>query len=91
MKKAPHQLTPPDYLPVHIEAFQAMNRGDATPHQQKLALRWLIEEAAGTYNLSFAPENERLTSFAEGRRFVGLQVVKMLKLNASKLKEATHG
>lgn len=47
-----------------------------------MALRWIIETAAGTYDMSFraGPDGERETTFAEGRRFVGNQIIKQLKL-----------
>ena len=91
MSKAPAYLTPPSYEVLHIAAIQALASGSATPHQQQQALRWIIEQAAGTYDLSFSPESDRATSFAEGRRFVGLQIVKMTKLNKEKLKDDDNG
>lgn len=87
-RKAPAQFVPADYGPADAASFQALQRGDATPEQQKRALDWLIVQAAGTYDVSFHPESERLSAFAEGRRFVGLQIVKLLKLNPSKLTKA---
>lgn len=89
MSNAPPQIVPPDYETADIEAFQALQRGDASPHLQKRALDWLINKAAATYDLSFSPTDTRLTDFAEGRRFVGLQVVKLLSLDKEKLKKAT--
>lgn len=83
--KVPPQVEPPKYEVADIQAFQALQRGDCPPHLQKRALDWLIQKAAGTYDLSFSPGDDRLTSFAEGRRFVGLQVVKMLALDANKM------
>ena len=68
-------------------AIQALARGDANKDQQTRALRWLIEAACATYDLSFRPgDTSRETDFAEGRRFVGLQVVKLLKINLSELR-----
>jgi len=86
-RKAPAQILPADYAVVHVAAFQALERGDATEHQQKVALAWLIEQAAGYYDISFSPESDRLTSFAEGRRFVGSQVVKLLRIDRSKMEK----
>lgn len=84
--------TPPyfrcDYDIPTIAAIQALARGDASHQQQTDALNWLVNIAAGTYNTSFSPDGDRQTSFAEGRRFVGLQIVKLLKLNASALRKA---
>lgn len=85
--KPPAYLAPPEYDLADVTAFQALSRGDASPDLQMRALKWLIEGAANTYGLSFDPQSDRGTAFAEGRRFVGLQVVKMLKLDASKLRK----
>ena len=65
------------------EACKPMATGTANDIQQQLALDWLITTAAGTYELSFRSDGdggERETAFGEGRRFVGLQVVKMVNL-----------
>lgn len=86
-RKAPAQILPANYGPAEAAAIQALNRGDATEHQQRIALKWIIEGAAATYDTSFSPDSDRLTSFAEGRRFVGSQVVKLLKIDVSKLKK----
>lgn len=69
-------------------ALQALMRGDASPDQQKHALRFVIESVCGTYDLSYRPgdDGRRDTDFAEGRRFCGLQIVKFLKLNLSSLR-----
>lgn len=73
---------PPAFEDADVAAVQALERGNASPDQQKRALRWIIEKGAGTYDLSYRPgtEGQRDTDFAEGRRFVGLQLVKLLKL-----------
>jgi hypothetical protein len=91
MTKAPAYLAPPQYDVLQVASIQALARGDASPHQQQEALRWVIEAAAGTYDLSFSPESDRATSFAEGRRFVGLQIVKLLKINKEALKDDING
>ena len=62
-------------------AMQALQRGEATPDQQKRALDWIINRGAMTYDVTFHPEGDRQSAFAEGRRFVGLQVIKLLKIN----------
>lgn len=68
-------------------ALQALARGDAEPHQQKRALDWLITKAAMTYEQSFMPDNARVTDFVEGRRSVGNQVVKLLRLNLGEFRK----
>lgn len=77
---------PVNYGAADVEALQALLRGDADPAQQKRGLNWFINDAAGTYELSFRSDRdggERETAFAEGRRFVGLQAVKMLKMTGT--------
>jgi len=65
------------------EAIQALFDGRATPDQQRTALKWILDGACALYDLSYrpGPEGERDTSLAEGRRFVGLQIVKLSRLN----------
>ena len=79
---------PPEYELADVSAVQALLAGNATMDQQKRALSFVIERLAGTYDLSYRPFGEdgrRDTDFAEGRRFVGLQLVKLLKLNTAVL------
>ncbi|TXJ25387.1 MAG: hypothetical protein E6Q24_14745 [Chitinophagaceae bacterium] len=70
-----------------VAALKALEFGEASPEQQKRALAWIINNASATYEMSYRPTSDRDTSFAEGRRFVGLQIVKMLKLNLSTMFE----
>ena len=77
----------PAFLPAGYDssvsaALRALNAGTAVAGQQQVALRWIIEEAARTYDASYRPgaDGDRETAFAEGRRFVGLQIVKVMKL-----------
>lgn len=78
---------PFDWEPADVAAIQALSRGEATPDQQKRALDWIIT-SAGTYDLSYRPSSDRDTAFAEGRRFVGLQIVTKLKLNLAAIRQA---
>lgn len=87
-RKAPPQIEPPHYENADVGAIQALARGDASPEAQRRALDWIINAASATYDQSFHPDNARLTDFAEGRRFVGNQIVKLTKLNLSKLQRA---
>lgn len=66
-------------------AVQAMSRGEASPEQQIRALKWIIEQASGTYEFQFYP-TDRETAFALGRGHVGQQIVKLTKLNLSSLR-----
>jgi hypothetical protein len=88
-KAVPHHLRCDYDIPV-TSAVQALSRGEATAEQQKQALNWLVNHAAGTYNQSFQESGDRETTFAEGRRFVGLQIVKQLHLSINALRKATN-
>ena len=72
-------------------AFQALQRGDAAPEQQKRALDWLILVGAATYNITFHPGMPDASAFAEGRRFVGSEVVKLLAINTAAFASVKKG
>lgn len=66
-----------------IASVKAWAAGTASETQQQTAFRWVVEVLCGYYDLSFRPDDKggpRATDFAEGKRFVGLQIVKMTKL-----------
>ncbi len=78
-------VAPPDLSSLRgspaVSAIKALANGEARPDQQKLALDWIIDDLARTYDLSFRPDDaggDRESAFAEGRRFVGLQLRKMI-------------
>lgn len=78
---------PFEWTPADVAAIQALQRGEATPDQQKRALDYIIH-SAGTYDLSYRPSSDRDTAFAEGKRFVGLQIVTKLKINLAAIRQA---
>lgn len=78
---------PPPYELADINAIRGLQAGTASSDQQQRALKWIIENACATYELSYRPTNDRDTSFAEGRRFVGLQIVKALHMDTSILRK----
>jgi hypothetical protein len=80
--RVPQVYFPPAWELADIAALKGLANGTASPDQQQRALKWIIENAAATYNLSYRP-TDRDTAFAEGRRFVGLQIVKALHLDLS--------
>lgn len=82
----PPACAPAPYEIPDVAAVQALEKGTATPEQQRRALAWMVNNACGTYDLEYRTD-QRDHAFASGRRFVGLQVVKMLKINLSKLKK----
>ena len=53
-----------------------------SPSEVKRALDWIIHHAAQTYGNGFRPDDPhgRLAAFIDGRRSVGQQIVKLMKL-----------
>ncbi len=81
---------PVKYVKADAAALQAMRRGEATPDQQLRALEYIVETICDRNGMSFrpgGPEGARDTDFAEGRRFVGNQIVKLTKIPLNQIKE----
>lgn len=76
---------PASYEDADTAAIKALASGTASGPQQQRALDWIINRACATYDLSFRPgaDGERETAFAEGKRWVGLQVVKQIKAKST--------
>ncbi len=81
---------PVKYRKADVVALQALRRGEATPDQQFRALEYIVGTISDRNGMSFRPgglDGDRDTAFAEGRRFVGNTIVRLTKLNLSKIKE----
>ncbi len=78
---------PAPYEIADLTAVKALAAGTADAQQQKRALDWILIQVCGTYEMSYRPESDRDTAFAEGRRFVGLQIVKALHINTANLRK----
>jgi len=77
-----------------VGAIKAVARGDATASQQRLFLDYLIRVVCKTDDLSFRPEDaggERATCFAEGKRFVGQQIIKLVNISMEVVKRNESG
>lgn len=70
-----------------VYALKALREGTATAEQQKLAIDGLMGITA-YYDLSYRPSGDRDTAFAEGKRFVGAQVVKMINLTGDVIEKS---
>lgn len=84
---------PADYELPDVEAVQAVAKGLANEVQQKRAIAWIIK-AADTYDVSFrsdADGGDRDTAFAEGKRFVGLSIVKLVNMSGAALEALRRG
>ena len=81
---------PVKYAKADVSALQAMRQGKANADQQKRAMEFILETVCDRNGMSFrpgGPEGARETDFAEGRRFVGNQIVKLTNIPLNKLKE----
>lgn len=81
----------PKYDRATVYAVRALHQGTANESQQKLVFEWIVHELARISDVSFregGPEGDRMTAFAEGRRFVGLQMAKMLQPEVIKALDA---
>lgn len=61
-------------------AMKALAAGVATEGQQKRALEWILKVACGIGDNTYYHDSERDTTFAEGKRFVGLEIVSLLNM-----------
>ena len=83
MKKRDPAWIPARYDVTDIYALQGVFHGTADAAQQRRALDWIINTAAETYELSFRSDDaggDRESAFAEGKRHVGMQIVKMINM-----------
>lgn len=91
---APSPLLPYVWSLPEARAIQNVANGKATPEQQQLAMRVIVDGICATYDEPYRPNDEggRDTSFALGKANVGRQIVKLCNLNLAlfKKKETTH-
>jgi len=59
--------------------MQALARGEATAAQQKRALGWIVRSAADWAGIAYHTDPHD-TAFANGRRFVGVQIQKLVDM-----------
>ena len=78
------------YLPAPLNttivyAVKGLVGGEATPEQQGALVNWLLFEVCRKDDLSFRPDSERDTAFAEGKRFVALQFLRAFNMTPSQI------
>jgi hypothetical protein len=83
--EAPHFTETPAMA--DAAAIQALAAGEATPDQQRRALAWIVNVGCRTYDLSWRFGDPHSTSFAEGRRFAGMEIVRVMKVNVEQLRK----
>ena len=78
--KQPPPYLPPVYDLADVTAMQALYAGEATPEQQKRALNWILYSACSVNDVEYRT-NDRDHAFSSGRRFIGLQINKLIGIN----------
>ncbi len=68
-------------------AIKAVAEGKATSEQQIRALNWITNTAGRLNRMSFQPDSERASCFAEGRRFVGVQIRRLVRTQLNELRD----
>jgi hypothetical protein len=80
----PAVYQPPAYEKADVTALLALAQGTANEFQQRRIIELLVNRVCETYGVSYRPgglEGDRDSAFAEGKRFVGLQIVKLINSN----------
>lgn len=68
-------------------ALQALQQGVADAAQQQRAIDWILRSACDMGGIGFRGESGMAMAFHEGRRFVGSQILGLLKIDKSKVKD----
>lgn len=74
---------PAKYGPAEVAAIQSLLGNE----QGKRALDWIVHGACDAYGMSFRGDPYD-TAFAEGKRFVGNQVIKLMKIRLDTVEAA---
>lgn len=72
-----------------VAALQAMKRGEASPDQQVRAMNFILENVCCRFDMSFRPgeDGARASDFAEGKRYVANQIVRLVGVPLSEIPE----
>lgn len=68
-----------------VVAVKALHTGTATPHQQQLALEWILRTAGAKAHFPYH-QNPHDTAFALGRMFVADAIVGLINADFSSLR-----
>lgn len=91
MTDVPSGFKPAAYDVADIEAIKAVAAGNASESQQKRAMAWIVQKAALTYDETFAMGLPDVTANLQGRRNVGLQIVKLINMPAEAVDKLKKG
>lgn len=72
------------------KAIQALANGQADEAQQKRAFKWIVSQAGMLNRSTYQPGGEaadRDSTFAQGRRFIAVQTMRLATTNLEDLKQ----
>lgn len=77
-------------LPVHahqeiVWSLKGIQGGDADAGQQTMALNWILHELTRVLDLSYRPDSARDSDVAEGKRYCGLEIIRLLKMTPEQI------
>ena len=75
-----------DYIKADVRAVKALAEGQASGEMQKRAFQWILRKASAAQDVSFRPGEPDVTAYLEGRRSVGLAMLKLLSIDPETLK-----
>lgn len=78
-------IAPAKYTNADVAAIKAVAAGNASPDQQRRALKWVVHDVARTYDETFVPGQPDSSDHLSGRRNVGLQIMKLVNVDAKHL------
>jgi hypothetical protein len=85
---APKQpYVPPKYTSADVYAIQALARGTASGDQQRHALNLIVNGISCAFDISYRPQKPDDTTFAEGKRFVGSQIDRLVRMNPANVEK----
>ena len=85
MSDAPIEFRVPIVDEREHRALRALYTGTASEHQQRVALKVIINKLSRAQDLLYIPGNTEGTAFINGRAFVGQQLLKYLNLPIGKI------
>lgn len=75
-----------------VSAIQILASGQDVPgYIAKRAFNFIVNILAATDDQAYRPERLHDTIFVDGRRFVGLQLRKLSRINLDHMKRSQHG
>ena len=75
----PPQTAPAQFDDFVIYSLHALADGNATPHQQKKILEWIINHASRANGMHYT-EKQSDKDFSMGRAFVGQQMLELMRI-----------